>query len=295
MKTRSTWQPDKPLLWMLSFVIVFLPILLASTLSYYVTALLSEASVSDLFSLHGWNPARGNISFLPFIFGTLLVTVIALFLAFPLALSIVIFLSEYAKPKLKAIVRPFIDLIAGLPSVIFGLWGLSQVVPFIKYILAPLFNREVTGYCSLAAGIVLAFMVMPFLIQIMLEIFEALPPSLRETGFILGANRWEVIKKILLPKARPGIMAALVLAFARAFGETLAVMMVVGGIPQITVDPLEPVSTLPVLIANNYGEMSSLALYQRLLFTAAFLLLLIVAFFILISRLILKRLKQGIE
>lgn len=295
MKARHTWEPEKQFLWVLSLVIISLPILFASALLYYVIELISETSFSDLFNLQGWIPSQGKISFLPFIFGTLFVTIIALLLAFPLSLGIVIYLSEYGKPKLKAVVRPFIDLIAGLPSVIFGLWGLAVIVPFIKDVLAPVFNRVVTGYCSLAAGMVLAFMVMPFLIQIMLEIFEAIPHSLRETGFSLGASRWQVINNILLRKARPGIMAALVLAFARAFGETLAVMMVVGGIPQITIDPFEPVATLPLLIANNYGEMSSLALYQRLLFTASFLLLLIVAIFTFISRLILSRLKKEIE
>jgi phosphate transport system permease protein len=262
--------------------------------------LLSAQPLGELFGSTRWRPSRGEFGFLPFIAGTFWVTILAMVLAVPPCLLCAIYLSEYAPRRLREAVTPLIDLLAGIPSVVYGLWGVLVVVPFIRNVLTPLATDHLggipilradnpTGYGLLAGGVVLAVMVFPVIIAITKEVIRAVPDGMREAALALGATRWQMVKGVVLRRSLPGIIAAVVLGFSRAFGETMAVMMVVGNVPQIPRSLFDAAYPLPALIANNYGEMMSIPQYDAALLTAALILLLLVLFFTILARVVLLR------
>jgi phosphate transport system permease protein len=245
--------------------------------------------LSELLFSSSWHPLKGEFGFFPFVMGTLWVTGVAIFIAFPLCLLTAIFLSEYAPTKIREFTSPLIDLLAGIPSVIYGIWGILVIIPLIKDHLAPFFGTSSTGYSVLAGGIVLAIMIFPVIIHVMVEVFRTVPYELREASLILGATKWQTIKCIVLRKAMPGVIAATVLGLSRAFGETMAVLMVAGNVARVPSSVFDPSYPLPALIANNYGEMLSVPLYDSALLLASLVLLLVVLIFNIFSRLILIR------
>ncbi len=257
--------------------------------------ILELKSIDEILFSSSWHPLKGDFGLLPFIAGTLWVTVTAIFIAVPISLLTAIYLSEYAPSWVKGFSRPFIDLLAGIPSVIYGVWGILVVVPFVKSQIAPFFGTYSSGYSVLSAGIVLSIMIFPVIIHIIVEVFNSIPCELREASMSLGATRWQTVKHVLLRKAMPGIVAANVLGFSRAFGETMAVLMVAGNIAAIPRSVFDPGYPLPALIANNYGEMLSIPLYDSALLMAALVLFLVVMLFNLISRYILFRINLRIN
>jgi phosphate transport system permease protein len=247
-----------------------------------------------------WHPLKEAFGFYPFIMGTLWVTGLAMIIAVPPSLLTAIYLAEYATPRMRALAKPFIDLLAGIPSVVYGVWGMLTVVPLVQRI-SPLVSRKLgfiplfrgdnpTGYSLLAGGVVLAVMVFPIIISVAEEVIRAVPRGLREASLALGATRWQTVKYVVLRRGAPGVAAAIVLGFSRAFGETMAVLMVVGNMPQVPHSIFDAAYPLPALIANNYGEMMSIPLYDAALLGAALILLLIVLLFNIMSRLVLLRL-----
>jgi phosphate transport system permease protein len=239
-------------------------------------AILAIRSVGRLLFSSGWHPLKGEFGLLPFITGTLWVTFVALVIAIPISLFTAIYLSEYAPRYVRDLAKPIIDLLAGLPSVVFGVWGIMVIVPFVGNILAPLFGVYSSGYSILAGGIVLAIMIFPTIIHVSLEVFASIPFALRETSLSLGATQWETVHHVVLRKGAQGIMAASILGLSRAFGETMAVLMVVGNVPMVPKSLFSPGYPLPALIANNYGEMMSVPLYDSALMLAALVLLIVV-------------------
>ena len=235
---------------------------------------------------------RGDFGFLPFIMGTLWVTMIAIIWTLPVSLFTAIFLTENSRPYVKKIVFPALDILAGLPSVVYGVWGILVVVPWISEKLAPHFVEYSTGYSTLAGGIILGIMILPLLISLFVELFSSVPREYREASLSLGATRWQTTKKVLLRKTFPGIVAAVTLAISRAMGETIAVLMVCGNIVQLPTSLFDGCYPLPALIANNYGEMLSLPLYESALMFAALILFVVVFVFNLGSRLILRRIED---
>jgi phosphate transport system permease protein len=224
--------------------------------------------------------------------GTLWVTFVSLILAVPVSLLAAIFLSEYAPRSVREFTKPIIDLLAGLPSVIYGVWGVLLVVPFVGRVVAPLFGVTSSGYTILAGGIVLAIMIFPTIISVSLEVFSTIPHPMREASLSLGATKWETVRHVVLKKGMQGIIAAIVLGLSRAFGETMAVLMVVGNIPRLPKSVLDGGYPLPALIANNYGEMMSVPLYDAALMLAAAVLLLVVLVFNVLARIILVRVER---
>ena len=255
--------------------------------------ILATHSLSELLLSSTWLPMRGEFGFFPFIIGTFWVTLLAMLFSIPLCLLTAIYLTEYAPKRIRALVTPLIDLLAGIPSVVYGLWGILVMVPFIKY-LAPFFGRTTSGYCLLTGGIVLAIMVFPIIIAVSAEVVKAIPQEIREVSLSLGATRWQTVKHVVLRAALPGLIAAVVLGFSRAFGETMAVLMVVGNVPILPSSVFEPAYPLPALIANNYGEMMSIPLYDSALLFAALILLLIVFIFSIGARLVLLRVEREV-
>jgi phosphate transport system permease protein len=254
--------------------------------------ILANKPLTELLFSTSWYPLKGKFGFLPFIMGTLWVTAVAVAIAIPLCLLTAIYLSEYAHNKVRASATPLIDLLAGIPSVIYGMWGVLVVVPIIKNYIAPFFGVSTTGYSVLAGGIVLAIMIFPIIIHVSLEVFTSVSYELREASLSLGATKWQTIKHIVMRKAMPGVIASIVLGLSRAFGETMAVLMVVGNVAKIPSSAFEPAYPLPALIANNYGEMMSIPLYDSALMFASLVLLLVVLFFNIISRSILLKIES---
>src|ERR1700761_1463538 len=174
--------------------------------------ILEHSSILHLLASDAWKPFKNQFGFRTYIVGSLIVTAIAILIALPLSLFTAIFISEYMSPRLRRALVPAIDLLSGIPPVIYGVWGVLTIVPFIADHLAPHFVEFSSGYSALAGGLVLAVMIFPLIISILLEVFRTIPQELRDASLSLGANDWETIKKVVLKRAVPGIIAATVLA-----------------------------------------------------------------------------------
>lgn len=281
------------LMLVLTIISLTFAIIIGISLYYKSIPILEQQSLWQLLSGRSWKPLKGEFGFYPFIMGTLWVTGIAIIISLPLCLLSAIYLSEYAHPRIKKIVFPMIDVLAGIPPVVYGVWGILAVVPFISNTLAPHFVEFSTGYSILAGGIVLAIMIIPLMISVFIEIFGALPTGLREASLSLGATQWQTIKKVVVRKSFSGLAAAVVLAISRAFGETIAVLMVCGNVAEVPHSVFDPAYPLPALIANNYGEMMSVPMYDAALMLSALLLFVIILAFNAASRLILIRIERN--
>jgi phosphate transport system permease protein len=271
---------------------VSLVLLIGVGLYMHSVPVLHKLSWWQLITSSVWKPMKGLFGFFPFIMGTIWVTAISIIIALPLCILTSVYITEYAPGKIKKILSPFVNMLSGIPPVIFGVWGVLFIIPLIQNHIAPHFVDFSTGYSVLAGGIVLAVMIFPLIVSIMCEVLRTIPQDLRDASSSLGATKWETTKKVVLRKALPGIIAALVLAISRAFGETIAVLMVCGNnavVPHSVFDAGYP---LPALIANNYGDMMSIPLYDSALMFAALLLFIIILLFNIISRIILARLER---
>jgi phosphate transport system permease protein len=282
--------------WMLLWLcfIVAMPVLIGAGLYYKSSLLLKEESVIGLLLSKEWKPLSGKFGFYPFIISSLWVTILALLIAGPICLLSAIHLTQYAKKVVLKIMRPVIDILAGIPSVIYGVWGVIVIVPFIAKQSDRILGKQVSGYSILSGSIVLAIMIIPFILNILIEVFRSIPDELQEASLSLGASKWQTVKFVLIKKAFPGIISAMGLGLSRAFGETIAVLMVVGNVVGIPHGVLQPGYPLPALIANNYGEMLSIPMYDSALMYAALVLFLIVLVFNLASRLLIVRFEKRI-
>jgi phosphate transport system permease protein len=216
-----------------------------------------------------WDVGRGQFGAAPAIYGTLISSAIALVLATPLALGVAIFLSEIAPAWLRQPVAFLVDLLAAVPSVVYGLWGIfflipvlrDSVVPFLQDTLGlsatPLFAGPNYGYSMLAAGVILAIMILPYISAVTREVLLAVPRSQREASLALGATKWEMISDAVLPYAKSGIIGAIILGLGRALGETMAVTMVIGNRADISASLFAPGYTMASLIANEFSEATS--------------------------------------
>lgn len=275
-----------------TMIAVLLVVIIGVGLLIKSLPILQEKSLWELICTSKWKPLRGDFGFLPFIMGTLWVTLIAIVWTLPVSLFTAIFLTENSKSYVKKIVFPALDILAGLPSVVYGVWGILVVVPWISDTLAPGFVEYSTGYTTLAGGIVLGIMILPLLISLFVELFSSVPQEYRDASLSLGATRWQTTKFVLLRRTFPGILASVTLAVSRAMGETIAVLMVCGNIVKMPNSLFDGCYPLPALIANNYGEMLSLPLYESALMLAALILFVVVFVFNVISRLILRRVEN---
>ncbi len=229
---------------------------------------LSKAGFSFVTGSH-WDVARGQFGAAPAIYGTLVSSALALLIATPLALGVSIFLSEIAPKWLRQPVGFLVDLLAAIPSVVYGLWGIfvlvpllrDPIAPFIKDTLklggTPLFSGPNYGYSMLAAGVILAIMILPFISAVTREVLMAVPQSQRDAALALGATRWEMIRDAVLPYARSGIIGGIILGLGRALGETMAVTMLIGNRPEISASLFAPGYTMASLIANEFSEATS--------------------------------------
>ncbi len=305
----SRWRRIKDqfasrVLWLVAILPLVILVLMGVGLAARTKPLLDHASIGALLLGQTWSPQQGLFGFLPFIVGTIWVTTVAMIIAVPPTLLMAIYLAEYARPSTRTTMKPILDILAAIPSVVYGVWGIVAVVPLVQKVIAPALSSvfgfmplfrvdNPTGYGILAGGIVLAVMVAPVISAITFEVMDAVPRGLREATLALGTTRWQAIKHVVLRKAAPGIIAAIVLGFSRAFGETMAVLMVVGNVARIPHSIFDPAYPLTALIANNYGEMMSVPLYDAALLAAALILLVVVLMFNLVAALILRRVKRS--
>ena len=209
-----------------------------------------------------WDPAAGEFGARPFIWGTLFSSILALIISTPIALGIAIYISELCPPTLR---RPMVfvtELLAAIPSIVYGLWGIFVLVPFVRQLEAatpawmraiPLFSGPPLGVGMLSAALILSIMVIPFSSSVAREVLKSVPQSQREGAYALGATRWEAIRMALF-YARTGIVGAVMLGFGRALGETMAVTMVIGNNPQISWSLYAPQHTMAAVLANEFAE-----------------------------------------
>ena len=215
-----------------------------------------------------WDPAANVFGALPFIYGTVVSSALALLLGVPVSLGIAILVAERAPASIRAPLTYLVELLAAVPSVVYGLWGIFVLVPFLAATVypvlqnllggLPLFQGAIYGYNLLSAGIILAIMIIPTVSAVSRDALLAVPDSQREAALSLGATRWETTRTAVLSYARSGIFGAIILGLGRAFGETMAVTMVIGNANQISASLFAPAQTLASLIANNVREAAGL-------------------------------------
>jgi len=211
-----------------------------------------------------WDPVSGDFGALPFIYGTLVSSLLALIMAVPLSIGVATFTTEICPPRLRSMLSYVVELLATIPSVIYGLWGMYVLVPILRQYVQPflakyfgwtgLFSGYQFGYSMLAAGIILAIMIIPIITSITREVMSAVPTAQREGVLAIGATRWEMIRVGVLRNARTGIMGAIILGLGRALGETIAVTLLIGNRPEIAKSLFAPGYTLASVIANEFSE-----------------------------------------
>src|ERR1700723_1551277 len=229
----------------------------------------------NFFFTRVWDPNSGDFGALPFIYGTLVTAAVSLVIAVPLGIGAAIFLAELAPARVSDTLQFFIDLLAAVPSVIYGLLGVFIVIPMMReYVqpalknslgFLPLFQGPAYGLGFLTAGIVLAIMVIPYIISVSREVLLSVPRDQREAALALGSTRWESTWKVVVPFARTGIMGSIFLALARALGETMAVSMVIGNAPTISASLFSPGDSIASIIANQFSEATGELYTQSLI------------------------------
>ncbi len=242
-------------------------LVITALLVYQLWALSAEARAKfgwTFFVSKTWDPVAGDFGALPFIYGTVVTSVIALLIAVPLGVGAAIFLAELAPPKLSSSLTFVSDLLAAVPSVIYGLLGVFLLVPVMRktvepglkaiFGFLPFFQGPAYGVGFLTAGIVLAIMVVPFVLSVSREVLLAVPRDQREAALALGATKWESTWKVVVPAARIGIFGSVFLALARALGETMAVTMVIGNNPRVAASLFTPGYSIAAVLANEFSE-----------------------------------------
>jgi len=249
-----------------------------------------------------WDPVAEVYGAAPMIFGTLASSLLALLLAVPLALSVAIFLTEFSPRWLRQPVAFLVELLAAIPSVVYGTWGIFVLIPFLRsYVVPPLkvllgwtpFLQGVFyGNSLLAGGIILAIMIVPYIAAVSREVLLAVPTSQREAALAMGATRWEAVRTAVLPYGRAGLIGAVILGLGRALGETMAVTMVIGNRHDIGVSVLQPAYTMAAAIANEFSEATT-NLYLSALFEVGLILFVITVVVNALARLLIWRVARG--
>jgi len=255
----------------------------------------------SFISKSAWDPVHGSFGVLFAIYGTALTSLLALALAVPIGLGAAIFLAELAPRRLRELLSFLIELLAAVPSIVYGLWGVFVLVPVLRPVevwlgahlgFLPFFQGAPYGIGVLAASVILSIMVLPYITAVSREVIQAVPVTQREAAYSLGATRWETIRGPVLRAARSGIIGAIILALGRAVGETMAVTMVIGNRAEIPTSFFSPAYTLASLVANEFAEATG-ELHIAALIGAALVLLVLTIFINAIARLLIWRVTGG--
>ena len=249
-----------------------------------------------------WDPVAEVYGAAPMVFGTLASSLLALLIAVPLALGVAVFLTEFSPRWLRQPVAFLVELLAAIPSVVYGLWGIFILIPFLRsYVVPPL--KAVLGWTPflqgvfygnslLAGGIILAIMIVPYIAAVSREVLLAVPTSQREAALAMGATRWEAVRSAVLPYGRAGLIGAVILGLGRALGETMAVTMVIGNRHDIGVSVLQPAYTMAAAIANEFNEATT-TMYRSALFEVGLVLFVLTVVVNAIARILIWRVARG--
>jgi phosphate transport system permease protein len=249
-----------------------------------------------------WDPVAEVYGAAPMIFGTLASSLLALLIAVPLALSVAIFLTEFAPRWLRQPVAFLVELLAAIPSVVYGLWGVFVLIPFLRtYVVpplksvlgwTPLFQGVFYGNSLLAGGIILAIMIVPYIAAVSREVLLAVPVSQREAALAMGATRWEAVRSAVLPYGRAGLIGAVILGLGRALGETMAVTMLIGNRHDIALSVLQPAYTMAAALANEFSEATT-SMYLSALFEVGLILFVVTVAVNAVARILIWRVARG--
>ena len=259
----------------------------------------------EFFTSESWNPVTEKFGALPAIYGTIITSAIAMLIGVPVSFGIAIFLTEICPDRLRRTISTAIELLAGIPSIIYGIWGLFVFAPFLQAHLQPLlidtfanvpvlnqlFAGPPYGIGLLTAGLILAIMVLPFITSITREVFETVPPVLKEAAYGIGCTRWEVIRRVVLPYTRVGVIGGVMLGLGRALGETMAVTFIIGNAHRIMPSIMAPGTTISASIANEFTEATG-ELYTSALIALGLILFFITFTVLAAARLMLIRIDQ---
>lgn len=253
-----------------------------------------------------WDPVNDNYGALIAIVGTVLTSFIALLLAFPVSFGIALFLTEICPVWLKRPMGTSIELLAGVPSIIYGMWGLFVFAPLFAEYVQPalastlgrvpgfglLFSGQMMGIGILTAGVILAIMIVPYISSVMRDVFEIVPPVLKESAYALGCTRWEVVRRIVLPYTRNGVIGGVMLGLGRALGETMAVTFVIGNAHKLSFSLFAPGNSIASTLANEFAEAES-GLHSSSLFALGLILFVITFIVLACSKLMLARMAKN--
>ena len=267
-----------------------------------VSAPALRAAGGQLLTGTRWAPSRGIFGGLPFVYGTVVTSLIAIVLAVPVALGTALLLSDVAPARLRSLLSAFVDLLAAVPSVVYGLWGILVLVPAVRPFqqwlgrtlgnVIPIFRPPAPGIGYLTAGILLAIMILPTISAVSREVFLKVSRDQREAALALGATRWEMIRTAVLPASRSGVIGAVILGLGRALGETIAVTIVIGNSPNISTSILAPGYTMPSLIANEFSEATS-PLHLQALVAVGMMLFVVTLVVNIFARLLVRERRRG--
>ena len=297
---------DRTFRWLLTATALFVLFTLAAaalSMLWGGRSVLQSEGLS-FFTSSDWNPVEDKYGALVPIYGTLVTAIIAMVIAVPVRFGIAFFLTEVAPRWLRTPVGTAIELLAGIPSIIYGMWGFFILMPVMRENIIPwmdthlgtlpvigrLFQGPPIGAGMLTSGIVLSIMVIPFISSVMREVFMTVPSRLKESAYALGSTKWEVSWDIVLPYTRSAVIGGIFLGLGRALGETMAVAFVIGNSVQFTASLLEPSTTIAALIANDFGEATET--YRSALLLLGFVLFIVTFVVLALARLMLMRLSQ---
>ncbi|MBI5655400.1 MAG: phosphate ABC transporter permease subunit PstC [Geobacter sp.] len=256
----------------------------------------------DFVTSSEWDAVQERFGSLPFLYGSVGSSILPILLATPLSVGTALFITDIAPSKVGSIVAALVELLAAIPSVIYGLWGILVMTPWLqqtvqpflidKFGFLPLFQGAPYGVSMLAAVFILMIMIIPIITSITKEVLLAVPIAQKEAAYALGATRWEMLRMALLPYARSGILGAVLLGLGRAIGETMAVTMVIGNTPQISLSLLAPAYTMPSVIANEFAETTS-KLHASALMEIGLILLFVTLLINVMARLLIWSVTRG--
>ena len=318
---RAPWPPAgdrQPRLarrgWLTGDTLFRVACILATTLTLGLIGLMISESIrttAPVFARFGvigfvtgqrWSPSFAIYGALPFIYGTLLTSLIALIVAVPVAVGVALLVTELLPRRVAGPIAVLVDLLAAVPSVVWGLWGLLVLVPFLRPIengvadtvgrVIPFFGPPTPGPSYFAAGLIVAFMIIPIIAAVTREVFSATPRLQREAILALGGTRWDVIRQVVIPIGRTGLLAAVILGLARAIGETIAVTLVIGNAPKIGTSIFAPGFTLASVVANEFNEATE-QLHPEALITLGVVLLAIAVIINSVGLVIRRRFELG--
>src|SRR6201991_2227942 len=304
--TRSSLArfPDRLLRWVLTGLAAAILILIA----YFFIELITESEpvfskygVIDFVFSNEWVPSQNAYGALPLLVGTIITSVIALLIGVPVAVASALYVTELAPKRLKQPLTILVELLAAVPSVVYGLWGIFVLIPKLRpaeqwfsdtFAFLPFVGGNVAGPNYFIAGLILAIMILPIVSAISREVISTVPPDLKEASLALGATRWEMIRMAVLPYSRSGITGAAMLGLGRAIGETIAVTLVIGNSPTIGKQLFDQGYTLAAVIANEFGEAANDKIHAGALFAAGLVLFVLTLLLNFAARALVRRAEQ---